>query len=77
MKKFNEWWKIWGQLIGFLFLVIYLNGFWIIFIEEFQNNWMYPAAWLVQFFGLSGWYAWQSKKHRWRMPDDIKKTHSW
>jgi|SaaInl6LU_22_DNA_1037377.scaffolds.fasta_scaffold68198_2 hypothetical protein len=77
MKTFNKWWIKNGQLAGFIFLIVYLNGFWFTFQSEFQNNEYYPMAWLIQFFGLAVWYSWQSRKHGWRLPKDVKDTHSW
>lgn len=75
MKRFNQWWKMWGQPIGFLFMIVYLNAFWFIFLDNFQVDERYPLAWLIQFFGLAGWYAWQSRIHGWRLPKNIKDTH--
>jgi len=75
MEKFNLWWKEWGQLWGFLLLIVSLNGFWLVFIDEMQYDWRYSLTWLIMFFGGAGWYAWQSKKHGWRLPEDIKRTH--
>ena len=75
MKNFKTWWSIWGQFWGFILMIVYLNAFWMVFTNEFQNDWRYPLAWLIQFFGLAGWYAWQSRKHGWRLPKDIKDTH--
>lgn len=75
IKKFNEWWKVWGQVWGFVLHVIFLNGFWMMFTEEMQNDWRYSAGWLVSFFVGALWYVWQMKKHGWRLPKDIKNTH--
>ena len=75
INRFNKWWKEWGQIIGFLSLVISLNGFWLIFIDEMQYDWRYSVTWLIMFFGGAGWYAWKMRKHGWRLPEDIRKTH--
>ena len=75
MEKLKKWWSVWGQFWGFIFMIVYLNGFWMIFTDEFQSDWRYPASWLIQFFSFAGIYAWMSRKYGWRLPKDIKDTH--
>ena len=75
LTSFKNWWSIWGQAIGFLSLIILLNGFWMIFTNEMRNDWRYSLTWLVLFFGGAGWYSWQMRVHNWRLPKDIKETH--
>ena len=77
MKKFLKWWKVWGQVWGFLLLVAslatpLLNDD----IREFANDkgW-FGIVWLVMFFGGSTWYAWQMRVHGWEMPEDVRRTH--
>lgn len=77
MKKFLKWWKVWGQVWGFLLLVAsvatpLLNDD----IREYadDNVWI-GIVWLVMFFGGAGWYAWQMRVHGWEMPEDIRRTH--
>ena len=77
-RKFIKWWSVWGQLHGFLILVVSLNAFWMIFLEEMQQEGsIYPLIWIIMFFGGASWYSWQSKKHGWRLPKDIRNTHGW
>lgn len=76
-KKFNIWWSIWGQLWGFIILIVLLNSFWMIFMDEMRNDARYTVTWLIMFFGGAFWYSWQSKKHGWRLPKDIRDTHGW
>ena len=40
-----------------------------------QKNKLLAAGWLASFVILCTWYAWQMKKHGWRLPKDIKNTH--
>lgn len=75
LDKFNKWWSNNGQLAGFVFMIIYLNGYFICFAKKFHEDKFYPASWLIQFVMLLIWYKWQSKKHGWRLPKDIKDTH--
>jgi hypothetical protein len=77
MKKFLNWWKIWGQVWGFVLLVFVLS-FTLLneSVQDFvnENNWA-GIVWIILFFGGSGWYAWQSRVHGWRLPKDIRETH--
>lgn len=75
IRSFNNWWKKWGQFWGFILLIFVLNGYWMIFQDNFQNDSRYPISWIVLFFGGAGWYIWQMRKHGWRLPKDIKETH--
>ena len=75
LKSFNQWWKVWGQVYGFVGLIVVLNGYFLILSDEMQNNEWLAVIWLVLFFGGAGWYVWQMKKHGWRLPKDIKDTH--
>ena len=52
-------------------------GFTIIFDKELHTSGWMGLLWLVQFFGLVGWYAYVSKKKGWSLPKDVKNTHSW
>lgn len=75
MKKLLELWKENEQWLLFLFLIVYLNGFWMIFTEEMQDNSWLVGLWLVQFFGLTGLYSIRSNKMKWKLPKNIKDTH--
>jgi hypothetical protein len=75
MKKFLQWWKIAGQLWGFLLLIGTLSGLMIAFTEEARYNDWLVIIWLVIFFGGGSWYAWQSKVHGWKLPKNIRDTH--
>lgn len=52
MKKIVDFWKENKQTIIFLFILIYLNAFWIYFYEEMENSGWMTGLYLVQFFGL-------------------------
>jgi len=39
-----------------------------------DNVWV-GIVWLIMFFGGAAWYAWQSRVHGWRLPEDIRRTH--
>jgi len=75
MKKFLQWWKIAGQLWGFLLLIGTLSGLMIAFTEEAKYNDWLVILWLVIFFGGGRWYLWQSKVHGWKLPKIIRDTH--
>jgi hypothetical protein len=75
MKKIVEFWKVNEHWLTFLGMVIYLNGFWIVFLEEMrEKDWM-AGIWLVQFFGLATWYGLRGRKKGWRLPKFIRDTH--
>lgn len=74
-NKFNKWWKVWGQIIGFMGIIIYLNVYFLALGQEMQKSKLLAAGWLASFVILCTWYAWQMKKHGWRLPKDIKDTH--
>lgn len=75
LKSFNQWWKVWGQVWGFVGLIVVLNAYFLVLDNEMREHEWLAALWLVLFFGGAGWYAWQSKIHGWRLPKDIKDTH--
>jgi hypothetical protein len=74
-EKFKIWWKEYGQIVGFVSIVTYLNVYFLCLGNAMQSNKLLAIGWLVSFFSLCGWYAWQSKIHGWRLPKDIKNTH--
>jgi hypothetical protein len=76
MKKLLQYWKANQQWLTFLFMIIYLNGFFIILEEQMRTIYWLPIGWLVQFFGLAGWYSYVANKKGWKLPRDIKNTHS-
>lgn len=75
LNSFNQWWKNWGQSVGFIGLIVVLNLYWMILQDEMRKSEWLAALWLVLFFGGAGWYSWQMRKHGWRLPKDIKETH--
>ena len=75
LKRFNNWWKDWGQVIGFLLIIITLNGYFLVFEKEMYIHDEYVLGWLCLFVGGCTWYVWQMKKHGWRLPKDIRDTH--
>jgi hypothetical protein len=75
MKKFLQWWKVAGQLWGFVLLIGTLCGIMIGFMDEMRTNSWLSFAWLVLFFGGSIWYAWQMRVHGWKMAQHIRDTH--
>jgi hypothetical protein len=75
MKKLLQWWKVAGQLWGFVLLIGTLSGFMIGFMDEMRTNGWLSILWLVLFFGGGSWYAWQSRVHGWKLPKDIRDTH--
>ena len=75
LNGFKKWWKVWGQLIGFLSGIIYLNAFFLILGDLMHTYEWLTLVWLVSFFGFVGWYSWQMRIHGWRLPKSIKDTH--
>lgn len=77
MKKFLNWWKIWGQVWGFV-LIVFVLSFTLLneSVQNFvnKNSWA-GIVWFILFFGSVGWYSWQMRIHGWRLPEDIKRTH--
>jgi hypothetical protein len=77
MKTFLKWWKVWGQVWGFVTLVAILS----ITIENnytrmlMSETYWFGFAWIAFFFGGCRWYVWQMKIHGWDLPQDIKDTH--
>ena len=75
MKRFLQWWKVTGQLWGFLLIIGISSGLMIGFIDEIRvNDWL-SLGWFVLFFGGASWYAWQMKVHGWELPKNIRDTH--
>ena len=72
-----KWITKFEQIILFYSLIFYMLGFTIIFDKELHTSGWMGLLWLVQFFGLVGWYAYVSKKKGWSLPKDVKNTHSW
>lgn len=75
LKSFNQWWKVWGQLWGFVGLIVVLNVYFLLLSDEMHSNEWLAVIWLVLFFGGAGWYSWQMKKHGWKMSKSIRDTH--
>lgn len=72
-----KWWKIHGQLIGFLLLVgfITLTGLSSEMQRLGRETAWFSMLWLVVLTGGIVWYVWQMKIHGWRLPNDLKETH--
>jgi hypothetical protein len=75
MKKFLQWWKVAGQLWGFLIVIGTTSGLMIGFADEMRVSVWLSILWLVLFFGGAIWYAWQMRVHGWELPQNIKDTH--
>lgn len=75
MNKFLKWWKVWGQVWGFLLIVISLNVLIFGFEDLMRTSDWLGVLWLVMFFGGAAWYAWQMRVHGWKLPEDIRRTH--
>ena len=73
MKRFLSWWKVWGQVWGFLLLVV-SNTFMLLSDYNNQYDW-FGILFLITFFGGTYWYVWQMRLHKWKLPNDIKETH--
>lgn len=73
MKKFLSWWKVWGQVWGFISLVG-INT--LILTSDYMNQYDWAGIlFLITFFGGTSWYIWQMQLHGWELPKDIKDTH--
>jgi hypothetical protein len=75
MKKFLQWWKVAGQLWGFVLHISLLSTLLVLFQEEARYNEWLGLIWLVTFFVGGSWYVWQMKVHGWKLPKNIKETH--
>ena len=79
MNRFNKWWKVNGQGIGFILGIVYLNAYFLMLGDRMQvqdtTAELLAGGWLVSFFGFGIWYSWQMKVHGWRLPKHIKDTH--
>ena len=75
ITRFNQWWKVWGQLWGFVGLVTTLNLYFLILSDAMQTNEWLAVILLILFFGGAGWYSWQMKIHGWKMSKSIRDTH--
>ena len=75
MKKFLQWWKVAGQLWGFLIVIGTTSGLMLGFADEMRVSVWLSILWLVLFFGGAIWYAWQMRVHGWELPQNIKDTH--
>lgn len=65
MKSVLEILRRFEQSLLFLLMVVYLNGFWIVFDEQMRTNGWVCLIWLVQFFGFGTLYAMRAKKKGW------------
>lgn len=77
MKNIINFWKNNEQIITFLSLIIYLNGFAMYFYDEMQKGGWITGLWLFQFFFLTTCFGLRSVRKGWKLPKDIKDTHSW
>ena len=57
LKRFNNWWKDWGQVIGFLLIIVTLNGYFFVFEKEMYIYDEYVLGWLCLFVGGCAWYV--------------------
>ena len=73
MKKFLSWWKVWGQVWGFISLI---GSNTLILTSDYMNQYDWAGIlFLITFFGGTSWYIWQMRLHGWELPKDIKDTH--
>lgn len=77
MKKFLKWWKLWGQILGFVLHILILSSLIIVFEDDIRDNGWLLILWVILFYAGAIWYAWQMKKHGWDLPKDIRDTHTW
>lgn len=75
MKGIKEFWKTNEQWLSFLAMVVYLNGFWMVFVDEMREGEWITGLWLVQFFTLATLYSVRSRVKGWKLPKNIKDTH--
>ena len=50
ITRFNQWWKVWGQLWGFVGHVVILNAYFFILSDEMHTNEWLAVVWLFLFF---------------------------
>jgi len=77
MKKILGFLKENEQWLLFVLIIAYLNVFFYIFEYNMRTDWRYPTMWLVQFFGLATLFGIRMRKKGWKLPKNIKDTHSW
>jgi hypothetical protein len=53
-EKFKIWWKEYGQIVGFVSIVTYLNVYFLCLGNAMQSNKLLAIGWLVSFFSLCG-----------------------
>ena len=80
MNRFKKWFRKWGQPIGFISIVTYLNVYGYVFSDRMRvgdevSSWL-ALGFVVQFFGLAGLWAWIMKRRGWKLPKSVKETHS-
>ncbi len=77
MKKLIGFWKENEQWLSFLLIIAYLNTFFFLFERNMISDWKYSLVWLIQFFSLCTLYGLRMRKKGWKLPKNIKDTHSW
>ena len=80
MNRFNKWLRTWGQPVGFISIITYLNVYGYVFADRMRvgdevSSWL-SLGFVVQFFGLAGLWAWIMKRMGWKLPKSVKETHS-
>tara|TARA_Y100000361_G_C11025074_1_gene271703 strand:+ start:110 stop:355 length:246 start_codon:yes stop_codon:yes gene_type:complete len=79
-NRFNKWLRTWGQPVGFLSIVVYLNAYGYIFSDRMRVgddiSSLLALGFIVQFFGLSLLWVWVMKKMGWSLPKSVRETHS-
>ena len=80
MNRFKKWFRKWGQPIGFISIVTYLNVYGYVFSDRMRvgdevSSWL-ALGFIVQYFALAGLWTWIMKKMGWKLPKSVKETHS-
>ena len=61
MNRFKKWFRKWGQPIGFISIVTYLNVYGYVFsdrmrVDDEVSSWL-VLGFIVQFFGFVIWFG--------------------
>tara|TARA_B100000900_G_scaffold332986_1_gene293962 strand:+ start:420 stop:662 length:243 start_codon:yes stop_codon:yes gene_type:complete len=80
MNRFKKWCRTWGQPVGFISIIVYLNVYGYVFSDRMRvgdevSSWL-ALGFVVQFFMLGGLWAWIMRRMGWRLPKSVKETHS-
>ena len=80
MNRFKKWFRKWGQPIGFISIVTYLNVYGYVFSDRMRVgddiSQLLALGFVIQFFGLAILWRFIMKKMGWTLPKSVKQTHS-